>query len=111
MNVKSFINAFGNKIHEVNPLGRQRKVENAVFERMTQLRFGMWVRTPRGVGIIVDTNWAADATIYVDLTNGAGETVENRAPFQLSDLRQASWQDIPSNRRPDRDLASRMGYI
>lgn len=110
MSIKSFINVLGNKIQEVTPAGRMRRMESAAFENLTHLRFGMWVKTPHGVGIVVDTDWNASPTVYVDLVNRHGHTVENRHSYALSDLRQAGWHDIPSNRRPDRDVASRMGY-
>lgn len=89
--------------------GKKKPVEQAVAEAVLttkRLRDGMWIVHEGKVGIIVKQTEDGIEIHYVD---GKGETIgRNRVP--ACDLVQAMLKDIPSARRPDTDMANKLGY-
>lgn len=70
-------------------------------------RNNMWVMTPKGIGIM----FALGEPAVVHLVSpSTGETI-SVDQFAISDLRQAVYDEIPANRRGDREKALRLGYV
>lgn len=92
------------------------------------IRRGMWVVTDNKVGIV-----AQEFVIYkrlidpaepalgseelrvndeavVHLVDGKGETIGQVGPLKHGELRQAKLSEIPEPRRPDAQVAARLGY-
>ena len=70
-------------------------------------RNNMWVMTPRGVGII----FALQEPVRVHLVDEqTGQTIDDLL-FSSQEIRQATYLEIPANRRGDPDKAIRLGYL
>lgn len=73
-----------------------------------RLRKGMWVVNQTGkVGILVE--FLDFATAEVHYTDDQGETILV-AQTPVSELKQATFMDIPAPRRPSLDIARSKGY-
>lgn len=85
----------------------QYEISNKVTDEVkSSWRNNMWVMTPKGLGII----FAIGHSCHVHLVNEHGETI-NGLICSFQDLRQARYLEIPANRRGDKDVANRLGYV
>lgn len=74
-----------------------------------QLRRGMWVMTPQGVGIVTAFN--LDSTVRVDLVGSPdGNTRISGYDAVIHEVRQAKLKEIPAARRPSVEHGHRFGY-
>lgn len=98
------------------PAPQQRVVEarapiiNLKKETGGQFRNGMWVTLksdPPRTGILTVANELGIAAVMLTQEDGTN-LLQISAP--LSELRQATWREIPEARRPLADYADRLGY-
>lgn len=68
---------------------------------------GMWVRHHGKTGILTDL--AAGDVASVMITDDKGLNVA-QISVSASELRQATYEEIPAPRRPDMELARKLGY-
>lgn len=90
--------------HVVEPTGRRR---GAPIRH--GLRYGMWVRYGSRTGILnsVNDEEIAEVVLVHDKTGVNDVTVMVR----VENLIQATFEQIPEDRRPERDLATALGYV
>ena len=82
-----------------------------LFRKRTvpQLRKGMWVMTPQGVGIVTD--FTVNTTVLVDLVvTPDGTTRLTGYEVDIHEVRQATLKEIPAARRPTAEHGRRFGY-
>ena len=79
-----------------------------IIPGMVMLRAKKWVTVKGRVGIVVSVD--ASGYVKIDLTNTAGETVEQiRVP--VGEVRLAKYAEIPEPRRGDPVRAATLGYV
>jgi hypothetical protein len=67
----------------------------------------MWVNFSGKVGILTDLSPGDIASVMLTDANGMNLLA---VTCRASELRQATYEEIPLKRRPDMDMARRLGY-
>lgn len=103
---KSFLKGQPHVVH-VCVWDADRETTPLHIHRDVGIRLGMWVMTSGGVAVVSRLYAKGEVDVMLVDENGDNK-VEMR--YMLNTLRQCRLEEVPSQRRPDKDAGFRKGY-